>query len=114
MGADIQQLIRKANRIRQLIIQCSYNCGRAAHPGAALSCADIVAALYYHFMNINPEWPDMPGRDRFIMSKGHGCQAQYAALADLGFFPVDELDKLRHSEALFKVIRLLAKPPALI
>ena len=61
------------------------------HAGGSLSCADIVAALYFRCMNIDPANPHWEDRDRFVMSKGHSCLVQYAALAELGFFPKDEL-----------------------
>lgn len=57
------------------------------HFGGALSCADIVAALYFHELRLRPEEPDWPERDRFIMSKGHGAPSHYIALGEKGFFP---------------------------
>jgi len=64
---------------------------RASHIGSALSIADIVAVLYSNVLNINPKFPRHTDRDRFILSKGHACVAIYAALGELGFFPVEEL-----------------------
>ncbi len=60
--------------------------------GSALSAADILAALYGKVLRYDPQRPDWPERDRFIMSKGHACTALYAALAESGFFPIDWLD----------------------
>lgn len=67
----------------------------SGHPGAALSCVEIVTALYFRVMRIDPADPRWHERDRFILSKGHACPVQYAALARRGFFPVAELDTLR-------------------
>ncbi len=63
----------------------------ASHIGGALSMADIIAVLYADVLRVRVEEPEWPGRDRFLLSKGHSCTALYAALALRGFFPVDEL-----------------------
>jgi len=68
---------------------------QSGHPGGSLSAADIMAVLYFHKLNIDPKKPDWPDRDRFVLSKGHACPVLYAALAESGFFPVDELLTLR-------------------
>ncbi|MBV8634017.1 MAG: transketolase, partial [Burkholderiaceae bacterium] len=65
---------------------------KASHIGSALSIVDIVAVLYGGVMNVDPAQPDLPMRDRYILSKGHACVAIYGALAARGFFPVAELD----------------------
>jgi transketolase len=65
----------------------------AGHPGGALSAAEILAVLYFHFLRIDPASPAWEGRDRFILSKGHASAALYAALALRGFFPLAELDR---------------------
>jgi len=67
--------------------------GRAGHLGGSSSCAEIVATLYFHWMKVDPKNPYNPERDRFLLSKGHAALVQYAALAELGYFPVDELKK---------------------
>lgn len=67
----------------------------SGHPGAALSAVEIVTALYFRVMNIDPADPHLMTRDRFILSKGHACPVHYAALAHRGFFPVEELTRLR-------------------
>jgi transketolase len=64
---------------------------RASHIGSALSICDIVAVLYGQVMRLDPANPDWPERDRFILSKGHACVAVYAALAESGFFPREDL-----------------------
>ena len=80
-----------AKNIRTLALQMVTR-AKASHIGSALSISDIVAVLYAEVMRIDPVQPDMPGRDRFILSKGHACVAVYAALAEKGFFPVSELE----------------------
>jgi transketolase len=66
---------------------------QAGHPGGSLSAAEIMAALFFHEMRLDPERPGWPERDRFILSKGHASAILYAALARRGFFPLDELDE---------------------
>lgn len=65
---------------------------QAGHPGGSLSAADIVAALFFHQMRLDPERPDWPERDRFILSKGHASALLYAALARRGYFNLDDLE----------------------
>ncbi|HAP93064.1 MAG TPA: transketolase [Desulfotomaculum sp.] len=84
----------KAREIRRHIIRMTAAAG-SGHPGGSLSAADIVAALYFHILRLNPNWPAWPGRDRFVLSKGHAAPVLYAALAERGFFPVEELLTLR-------------------
>ncbi len=64
----------------------------ASHIGSSLSMADLLAVLYGRFLRFDPQRPDWPDRDRFILSKGHGCAALYAVLAERGFFPVERLE----------------------
>src|SRR5882724_7344914 len=68
---------------------------KAGHLDSSLSCADIVAALYYRELRHDPSSPKWPERDRFVLSKGHGAPIQYAALAEHGYFPADDLMGLR-------------------
>ncbi len=65
---------------------------KSSHVGSALSMAELLAVLYGKVLRVNPSRPDWPERDRFILSKGHGCAALYAVLAERGFFPLDWLD----------------------
>ncbi len=88
------ELKLKANNIRQGIIEGVYNAG-CGHPGGSLSIADILAYLYFEEMNIDPENPKDENRDRFVLSKGHTAPALYAALAERGYFPKEELKTLR-------------------
>jgi len=87
-------LKKQALKIRKGIIESTY-CAKCGHPGGSLSCADIMAFLYNEKLNIDPKNPDAPGRDRFVLSKGHCAPALYAALANRGYFPVEDLKKLR-------------------
>jgi transketolase len=79
-----------ARRIRRHALEMTSRAG-TSHIGSALSCADILAVLYGSVMRIDPMEPQAPWRDRFILSKGHAGCAVYAALAELGFFPVERL-----------------------
>ena len=84
-----------ANKIRKDIV-ASVHSARAGHPGGSLSAADVFTYLYFEEMNIDPENPDKPDRDRFVLSKGHAAPGLYAALAHRGFFPVEDMISLRH------------------
>ncbi|PKM47347.1 MAG: transketolase [Firmicutes bacterium HGW-Firmicutes-8] len=89
-----QDLAVKAGKIRQDIIRMLGE-SKSGHPGGSLSAADIVTTLYFHEMNVDPQNPKNPERDRFVLSKGHAAPVLYAALAEKGFFPVEELMTLR-------------------
>lgn len=89
------ELQKIANEVRKGIIT-SVHSAKAGHPGGSLSAADIFTYLYFEEMNIDPQNPDAPDRDRFVLSKGHVAPGYYAALAHRGFFPVEDLVTLRH------------------
>ena len=89
-----RQLEEIACKVRIGIIE-GVHAAKAGHPGGSLSIAEILTYLYFKEMNINPENPKDPKRDRFVLSKGHAAPALYATLALRGFFPVDELITLR-------------------
>ena len=91
----IEEMSATANLLRRHVIKMTYAAG-SGHPGGSLSAADMMAVLYFHELRIDPSRPDWPDRDRFILSKGHACPILYAALAERGFFPVQDLNKLRH------------------
>lgn len=91
---DTISLQAKARELRREIIKMITAAG-SGHPGGSLSAADILTVLYFDKMNLRPEEPDWPGRDYFVLSKGHAAPAQYAALALRGYFPVEELAGLR-------------------
>lgn len=84
-----------AVRLRQHVVRMVGKAG-SGHPGGSLSAADIMAVLYFHELRVDPRRPEWPDRDRFILSKGHAAPILYAALAEKGFFPVEELNSLRH------------------
>ncbi|MGI6351833.1 MAG: transketolase [Armatimonadota bacterium] len=83
-------LARMATRIRRHVVRLSHS-GRAPHVGSALSCVDILVALYFRVAQLDPARPRDPGRDRVILSKGHAAAALYACLAERGFLPVERL-----------------------
>lgn len=94
MKLTIPELEENARCLRRHIIRMTAQAG-SGHPGGSLSAADLVSALYFHELNLDPQRPDWPDRDRFVLSKGHAAPVLYAALAERGFFPVSELDSLR-------------------
>ena len=96
--ALIEELERKAQGLRCDVVKMCHYAG-SGHPGGSLSAADIVTALYFHFMRIDPKNTKWDERDRFIMSKGHACPVQYAALSRKGFFPEEVLWTLRQFES---------------
>jgi transketolase len=92
MRASHEQLAAAARQIRIRVLQMAH-AARTPHVGSALSCADILAALYFHVLRIDPAAPRDERRDRFLLSKGHGCTALYAALALRGFCPAEVLEE---------------------
>jgi transketolase len=95
MNFSIKELNLMANSIRQDILEIAFKAGGPSHPGPALSCVDIITALYFRILDIDQENPRMEDRDRVILSKGHACPALYSALAERGFFPKDWLYTIR-------------------
>jgi len=83
-------LNEKARIFRREILKMTTGVG-SGHASSALSAIDILTALYFHHLRHNPKDPRWKDRDRFILSKGHGCPALYAVLADAGYFPKEEL-----------------------
>ena len=92
------QLKLTATRVRMGVIEGTHGAG-CGHPGGSLSCADVMTYLYFREMRVDPEQPQDPARDRFVLSKGHCAPALYATLAERGFFPVADLPTLRHSNS---------------
>ncbi len=90
----IEALQKIANDIRINIVKSVYN-AKSGHPGGSLSCADILAVLYFNQMNINPKEPKAMGRDRLVLSKGHCSPALYSTLARRGYFDEKNLDDFR-------------------
>ncbi|MDD5422166.1 MAG: transketolase [Candidatus Omnitrophica bacterium] len=91
---NILTLKKKAVDIRKDILKMLMIAG-SGHTGGSLSIVEILISLYYYKLKHNPKDPGWQGRDRFLLSKGHGCPAHYAVLADLGYFPKDMLWTLR-------------------
>jgi len=87
---DIKKLKDKSRIIRRHILEMMKP-PKLGHLGGSMSCADIVTTLYYYKMKYKPDEPNWEKRDRLILSKGHSVLAQYAALADLGYFPVEDI-----------------------
>ena len=89
------ELQKVANEVRKGIIT-SVHAAKAGHPGGSLSAADIFTYLYFEEMNVDPKDPKKADRDRFVLSKGHTAPGLYSALALKGYFPVEDLETLRH------------------
>jgi transketolase len=85
----------------------------AGHPGGSLSAADVVTALYFRVMRIDPKNPDWPDRDRFILSKGHACPVWYAALAERGYFDKSHLKTLRRMGSILQGHPDMRKTPGI-
>lgn len=92
---------KKARELRSDILRMLYKC-QSGHPGGSLSCVEMLMALYYETMNIDPHDPDKPDRDRLVLSKGHACPALYAILSDLGYFSRKELWNLRQTDSILQ------------
>ncbi len=91
---DSKELQRMANKLRLHVVEMTY-AANSGHPGGSLSAADIISALYFKVMKHDPKNPNWEDRDRFILSKGHVAPVLYAALAESGYFPVEDLITLR-------------------
>ena len=89
-----RELEEKCGRFRNDLIDLLHSI-QTGHPGGSLSCTEILTALYFEMMHIDPQNPAMEGRDRLILSKGHGAPMLYLILAELGYFPKEELKTLR-------------------
>lgn len=87
-----------AAQLRRDTLTALYHAG-SGHPGGALSMTEIMTVLYFKEMNIRPAEPDWADRDRFVLSKGHACPSYYAALANRGYFPVEDLNTLRKADS---------------
>ena len=94
------ELNRIAHTIRQRTIKTSAR-AKIPHLGSCLSCVELLTALYWQELNINPKAPDTPDRDRFILSKGHGAPVLFQVLAERGFFPIERLSDFGQSGSVF-------------
>ncbi|MFV0364589.1 MAG: transketolase [Suipraeoptans sp.] len=92
--SNVQELEKKAIELRKTALTMIHQ-AQSGHPGGSLSAADIVTALYFNEMNVDPKNPNWEDRDRFILSKGHVCPILYSALAMKGYFPMEEIKTLR-------------------
>ena len=97
----LNRLKKIATEIRLDIIE-EVHSAKSGHPGGSLSIADIITYLYYEEMNIDPKNPNWADRDRFVLSKGHTAPALYAVLAEKGYFPKEELKKLRQVDSVLQ------------
>jgi transketolase len=98
---SLDELKNKAKEIRKHIIKMIAEAG-SGHPGGSLSATDIITALFFNKMNYDPGNPQWEDRDRFVLSKGHAAPALYAALAEAGFFPLNELKNLRKINSILQ------------
>ena len=100
MAADLEQLDLQARTLRARLVANSHRTG-TPHLGSCLSCADILAALYFHVLKIDPKAPRDPERDRFVLSKGHAAPALFQILAMKGFYPEEWLDHYGEDGSVF-------------
>ncbi|MBO4217219.1 MAG: transketolase, partial [Clostridia bacterium] len=97
-STKLKFLKQKANDIRLDALTAVYS-AQSGHPGGSLSIAEILSYLYFEEMNVDPKNPKSPDRDRFVLSKGHTAPALYSALAERGFFPVEDLKTFRQADS---------------
>lgn len=98
---DVERLEEQAVQLRRDIVEMIH-AAKAGHPGGSLSAVDMITALYFHLMRIDPQNPRWEDRDRFVLSKGHACPALYAALARRGFFDPKHLTTLRQYHSILQ------------
>jgi len=109
-SAALKELEALAKRVRRHIVEMTAAAG-CGHPGGSLSCADILVALYRHTLRHDPQNPQWPDRDRFILSKGHAAPALYAVLAECGYLPIEELITLRKLSSRLEGHVVAGNPP---
>ena len=112
MKPTIEQLENKARQLRLSIVEM-IGPGTPGHLGGSCSIADIVTVLYYYKMKHDPKNPQLEDRDRFLFSKGHSALSQYAALADCGYFPKEELKNLKKLGAMLQGHPDMLKTPGI-
>ena len=96
----VADLVARARAVRMTTLRMAHD-GKTPHIGSALSCVDLLVALYFHAMHINVPAAKADREDRFVMSKGHGCMSYYAALAARGYFPESLLGTYAHNGSMF-------------
>lgn len=94
MKLPVQELAEKRAKLAVSLLDCIYK-AQSGHVDSSLSVLDVLTVLYYRILNIRPQEPEWPDRDRVVLSKGHAAPALYAILADLGYFPEGDLNFLR-------------------
>lgn len=97
----VQQLQEQAKVVRKELLTMIYK-AQSGHPGGSLSATDLMTALYFRELNLRPEEPKWPDRDRFILSKGHVCPVLYTCLALRGYFPMETLNTLRKEGSILQ------------
>ena len=97
-SSEKKELQIMATKVRMGIVESTHG-AKSGHPGGSLSAADVYTYLYFKEMNIDPKNPKWEDRDRFVLSKGHTTPGLYAALANRGFFPVEDLPQFRHIDS---------------
>jgi transketolase len=107
---SVEELKKMAATIRRDIIEMVYT-AQSGHPGGSLSATDILTALYFRVMRVDPKNPDWPDRDRFILSKGHACPVWYAALAERGYYDKSHLGTLRQLNSILQGHADMLKTP---
>ena len=108
----IAMLKERAKQLRKTAITMIYE-AQSGHPGGSLSAADMVAALYFSEMHIDPQNPNWADRDRFVLSKGHVCPILYSALGILGYFPESVLHTLRQEGSMLQGHPSMVKCPGI-
>src|SRR6202158_5000222 len=101
MAKSIAELEDIAKRVRRDIVEM-IGAAKSGHPGGSLSAVEIVVELFFNTMRIDPRNPKWPDRDRFILSKGHACPVLYAAMAEAGYTPIDQLNTLRKLGSIYQ------------
>jgi len=105
MGQPSPQLLKSlleiSQQVRRDVLTMIYQAG-SGHSGGCLSQVELLVALYFHKMRVDPKNPNSPDRDRFVLSKGHACSTLYSCLARKGFFPLEEMSKFRKINALLQ------------
>ena len=98
---DIQKLEGLAREMRLRILEMTYK-AKSAHIGSAFSIVEILVALYFQYLNVSPADSEKKDRDRFVLSKGHGCPALYAVLCKRGFIPSEVLSEFSQDDGLLE------------
>src|SRR5258708_4917272 len=101
MSKSLEELQAIAKRIRREIIEM-IGAAKSGHPGGSLSAVEIVVELFFDYMRIDPKNPKWADRDRFILSKGHAAPVLYAAMAEAGYTPIDQLNTLRKLGSIYQ------------